>query len=616
MAITILNPKFIDDGAGGFDDWTVGLNAAWQPADLGTDLHGANGVYLAPPVGATGNYIYQTGVFPDFGTSTNHRVTIVVNQYAGGSGIKVRFGTTLVGTITAAGTFTYTGAAAGDDTFSLEITTGTLAEVDHVEAADVMKVAGPQSFMPAYNPNVWYFDALNKTKPGFRYLVQVLNSSNVIVATYRYVPAITTGYAVVDLTKILQNFVYFDDTTSGVQKVPNSWFGYYLKVYEEYSIPFVYDDYVNPSDDLTALQAATNTHTFNVGDQVTVAQTDGGVLKPMLQGLQTVIFPTVAGTSDLYIDVPWSSVGTGSAMGGSVIYADNRKTISLVQHTSDLHYVFNGALPFLDWPQWDESNYIMDSASTTAKFLTSIPRAFYVTETQDIRLNFANWFDNTRTLYFQNDGGDLFSVTTATAMTAEAVISGSVGPTTTMGTTISGTAPLVKPTTQYYDVWVTNATVQYSEKIRFYIDRRCKINDFEIKFLDRMGSMPSFAFQLRDSVTGNNDKSTFKQLAGGLGTDATGAAAFTYASSAVGEQVYNVDFKKGVMLTTNYMDDAASVYFQELVSNPVSFLKVSDGVYAAVIVSTQSMKVERIKNTRMIKYTVEVRYANNDNINI
>lgn len=617
MSYTIFNPKFKDNGSGGFMNWNIGANGAWTPTDVPPDNTGATGLYSIPPTLATDNQVYQAGVFTDFGAGTNHRLQVVVTSYVGGSGVKVRFGTTLVGTITATGTFNYTGAAVGSDVLSFEMMAGTVVVIDHVEAADILKVAGPQSLMPAYNPNVWYFDSLNKTKPGFRYLVEVLNASNVIVATYRYVPAINTGYAVVDLTRILQNFVSFDDTTAGVQKVANSWFGYYLKVYEEYSVPWVYDDYDNLIGDLTTLQASSNTHTFNIGDQVTIAQTDGGALKPMLQGLHTVIYPTVAGTTDLYIDVPWSMVGAGAPMGGSVIYADNRKTISTVQHTSDLHYVFNGALPFLDWPEWDEDNYIMDGASSTAKFLSSIPRVFYITPDQDIRLNFASWFSNTtKTLYFENDGGDKFSLTTATAMTDEAVISSSVGPNTTMSATLVGTLPLVKPATKYYDVWVVNAVTQYSEKIRFYIDRRCKINDFEIKFMDRMGSFPSFAFQLREGVVGNNDKSTFKKLAGGLGTDATGAPAFIYGSSAVGEQVYNVDFKKGVTLTTNYMDDAASVYFQELVSNPVSFLKVADDVYAAVIVTTQSMKEERIKNMRMIKYTVEVRYANNDNINI
>lgn len=604
----ILNPKFIN--VSGIANWTIGANIAWAPANLPTDNHGVNGVHLSIGSGYD-NSIYQTGVFPDFGTAVDHRVNIVINQYSGGAGVKVRFGTTLVGTITSAGTFNYTGAATGDDTLSLEVMPGTIIEIDHVEVADVLRVGGPQRFQPAYNPNVWYFDALNKTKPGFRYLVEVLNTSNVIVASYRYVPAITTGYAVVDLTKILQNFVSFDDTTLGVQKVPNSWFGYYLKVYEEFSVPYVYDDYVNVSGDLTSLQSGSTTHNFNVGDQVTINQTDSGALKPMLQGLHTVIAPTVAGTSDLYIDVPFSVVGAGAPIGGSVIYADNRKTISLVQHVSELNYVFNGAVPFVDFIDWDENDYIMDSASVSTKFLSSIPRLFYVTPDQDIRLNFANWFSNTtKTIYFENDGGDKFSVTTGTLTMTEPVISASVGPTTTMGTTLVGTLPLIKPTTKFYDVWVVDGVTQYSEKVRLYLDRRCNINDYEISFLDRMGSLGSFAFQLRDSVTGTNEKSTFKKLAGGLVSDK-----YAYDSKATGEQSYNVEFKEQIQLTTNWMDDASSLYFQELISSPYTLLKAGTN-YVSVIVTTSTMKVERQKNKRLIKYTIDVKYSNNQNINI
>jgi hypothetical protein len=474
----------------------------------------------------------------------------------------------------------------------------------------------PQTLSPAYNPSVWYFDSTKKTEPGYRYFVEVYNPANVVIGSYRFVPAITTGYAVVDLTRILKNFVSFDDTTVGVQKVPNSWFGYYLKVYDEYSVPYIYDDYANPSGDLTSLQATTNTHNFIVGDQVTVAQTDGGVLKPMLQGVHSVIYPTVAGTSDLYIDVPFSTVGTGAAMGGSVIYSDNRKTISAVQYTSDLHYVFNGAVPFVDFINWLATDYIMDAASVTHKFLTSMPREFYVTESQDVRLNFTNWFANTRSLYFENDGGDILELTTATGMTAEAVISASVGPLTTMSSIIFGSTPLVKPNTIYYDVWVEVAGVQYSEKIRFYIDRRCEIQPFEISFMDRMGSFGSFAFQLRDTVTNNNQKSTFRRLAGGLGTDATTNPAYTYDSKATGERVYNVNFDKVQQLTTNWMDDASSVYFQELVTSPVAYLKTDDGTYVAVIITDTSMVEQRQIDKRLIKYTINVRFANSDNINI
>lgn len=613
MALTILNPRFLYTGT--IANWTIGTNLAWVEALLSPDNHGVNGAYSLAGTG-TDNSIYQSGAFPDFGTGVTHRITIVVNNYAGGSGVKVWFGATLVGTITAVGTFTYTGAATTNDVLSFEVMAGTLIEIDHVVAADIVSVGNPQEFQPAYNPSVWYFDSLRKTEPGYRYFVEVLNASNVVIGSYRFVPAITTGYAVVDLTRILKNFVSFDDTTVGVQKAPNSWFGYKLKVYDEYSVAYVYQDYVNVSGDLTSLQATVNTHNYIVGDQVTVAQTDGGALKPMLQGVHSVIYPTVAGTSDLYIDVPFSIVGTGAAIGGSVIYSDNRKTISAVQYTSDLYYIFNGAVPFVDFINWLADDYIMDSGSSFHKFLSSIPTEFYITTSQDVRLNFTNWFANVRSLYFENDGGDILELTTATSMTAEAVISASVGPLTTMTSIISGSTPLVKPTTQYYDVWVEDAGVQYSQKIRFYIDRRCEIQPFEISFMDRMGSFGSFAFQLRDVVTNNNQKSTFKRLAGGLGTDATTNPAYTYDSKATGERVYNVNFDKVQQLTTNWMDDASSLYFQELVTSPVTYLKTEDGTYVAVIVTDSSMVEQRQIDKRLIKYTINVRFANADNINI
>jgi hypothetical protein len=134
--------------------------------------------------------------------------------------------------------------------------------------------------------------------------------------------------------------------------------------------------------------------------------------------------------------------------------------------------------------------------------------------------------------------------------------------------------------------------------------------------MDRMGSFGSFAFQLRDTVTNNNQKSTFKRLAGGLGVDATSSPAYTYDSKSTGEQVYNVNFDKVQQLTTNWMDDASSLYFQELVTSPVTYLKTESGTYVAVVVTDSSSVEQRQIDKRLIKYTVNVRFANSDNINI
>lgn len=94
---------------------------------------------------------------------------------------------------------------------------------------------------------------------------------------------------------------------------------------------------------------ATSPHTYAVGDQISVSQTDGGVIKPMLQGLFTVV--AVPDAYSVVIDIAFVNVGTGAAMGGTIKYADNRKTITrnLLSRTWT---AFNGALSPIVFQLW------------------------------------------------------------------------------------------------------------------------------------------------------------------------------------------------------------------------------------------------------------------------
>jgi hypothetical protein len=80
--------------------------------------------------------------------------------------------------------------------------------------------------------------------------------------------------------------------------------------------------------------------------------------------------------------------------------------------------------------------------------------------------------------------------------------------------------------------------------------------------------------------------------------------------------VFNVDFGKTQQLTTNWMDDASSLYFQELITSPVTYLKVDTNVYVAVVITDTSSVEQRQLDKRLIKYTINVRFANNETINI
>lgn len=483
----------------------------------------------------------------------------------------------------------------------------------------------PQTLTPSYNPSVWYFDSTLKANAGYRYLVKIYSAATILLATYRFLPRPGDGYAVVDLTKLLKNFVSFDkDIPTGVDQIPNSWFGYYVTVQDEYNTDYTYDDFTWYAGNITNLASnvTADTHTFNPGDQILVNQTDGGVEKPGIQGIHTVIAPTISGTSDLYTDIDFAVIGSGAAMGGTVTFADNRKTVSAVEFNSNgaKNYIFNGSIPFELFPTYDMTDYTIDSASTTHKLLTSMPRpvtgGFYITPTQDVLINFANNFATNRTVFILTSDGDWFTEIYSTTTATEPIMRANISPSNTNYTVVMGNAPLLKSTTTYYDVWIVDDSLtQQSEKLRFYIDRRCVIQDAEILFMDRMGSFNSFAFQLRNTNINKNEKSKYKRLAGDLGVKGDGNPGYAYSLNDSGETVFNVDISTTIELNTNWMDDAASIYFQELVSSPVTYLK-QNSVYQSVTIINSTVEEKRQVDKTLIRYTITVALSNNSTINI
>jgi len=61
-------------------------------------------------------------------------------------------------------------------------------------------------------------------------------------------------------------------------------------------------------------------HPFQVGDWIRIAQSDGGVLKPMLQGYFKIV--GIRDTKSIIINIPFSDVGSGAAVGGTVFPID------------------------------------------------------------------------------------------------------------------------------------------------------------------------------------------------------------------------------------------------------------------------------------------------------
>lgn len=463
-------------------------------------------------------------------------------------------------------------------------------------------IAKPEPISPAYNPLKFIYDSTNNNQPGFRYIFDVYASGTATkIAEYRVLPNLD-GYGEQDLSRLLRDFVSFefDPSANNGFDATNSYYKYDVKVGEEYIDTVSYTSNLTQSGTYVQINVA---NSFTAGDQVVIEQADGGVANPSLEGLFTV--QSATGT-DFVVNSLWSEV-TDPTIDGTVNYADNRKTVTRDIITSLNNYVFNAALPFADWLTYDDAMFILDSA--TDELLTTMPSGIYMTLEQDCWINFMNNTVSTGYIYFENSTGDIFRRTMN--FTGLITMEG-VGPNNS-GTLalVSGSAPLVDDSVEWYEFWYANsAGTRHSQKYRVYLDRRCKINDYEIVFLDRRGSLGSFAFQLRDRFTGNVTRETFNQ-------DITGYVSsqkWTYQPYEQGQRVINPRIDETYDLNTNWMTEDMAAYFTQLVSSPRCWIKIG-GIYYACIVQDTGFEKERSRNRNLIRKTLKVKLTTQDVIN-
>ena len=470
----------------------------------------------------------------------------------------------------------------------------------------ITKIASPATFAPAYNPLKFIYDGTNKNISGYRYIFDVYPAgSSTLLSRYKVFPQYSTGYGEIDISKLISSMVSFDvpflNTVS--YNIPNSRYAYDVKIGEEYITTYAYTaSLVNNGGNVEI----TTTHTFVAGDQVTIAQADGGVANPNLEGFFTVL--SVVGTASFTVNSLWANV-TNATINGDAFYSDNRKTTTLAVATSTSNQVFNGALSFQDYTSYLPSAYLL--SANTDYLLTNLPQTgFWATTEQDLFVNFGNNSVTTGFIYFENSNGDIFKRSISIAQTISGV---PCGPDNTGSLTlVSGTATLIKPTTTYYKFWYTNSGgTQHSVKYTVNIDTRCAIEDYSLLFMDRMGSFGSFAFQLRAYEKGTVSKQSFNKDVTGVVT----AQIWGYLGSEYGQSVYSSTVAKTLELNTNWMTVEMAEYFEELISSPVVYLKVGR-FYQAVTVIDSSFEVEKQRNKKLIKKTVTVAYANQNTVNI
>lgn len=482
---------------------------------------------------------------------------------------------------------------------------------------NIQNIAKPATITPAFNPMVFSFSGDNSNSTGYRYIAQIYsaNTSN-LIAGFNITPN-SDGNGYIDISRVIGNEISynFEPTNFYNYIANNSYIDYDLKIGYEIQdtslFSFFYKQTTGIFNNYTII-SGTTAFPYNVGDKINLTPTPNLTgLTGNIFGLHTVL--QILNSYNFVIDALYPSNPSAYILTGSITYSDQRKTRygGLLNYTD--YTAFNGSKSFKDFLTYDKNEYIITGTSITNKALSNIPDNFNITPDQDIWLNFyTNKSSTPAFIYFKNSNNDIFRRSflpiTSSKINAIYVAGNQLD---TVNLLISGTTGLIKSDTTYYDTWITNVSgQQMTKKYRFNIDQRCKIEDYEIIFMDRMGSMVSFAFPLRAQESGTITRSEFKNQIGSISN-----GQWTYNTYDQSSTPLNIDVEKRLTLNTNWITDEMSVYFEELLTSPYTWIKI-DGTYYQCNIIDNSFVTERQKNKNLIRKTVIVKLSSETIVNL
>lgn len=486
----------------------------------------------------------------------------------------------------------------------------------------ISQIAIAQPLMPAYNPIKFIYDSNNNNLQGFKYIFDIYQSGTANkIAEYRVMPTYGTGYGEVDLSKLLQAQVSYDLnlTNTSVYNAPNSHYKYDVKVGEEYLTSTTWSAALLNSGGNVRINVV---NTFVAGDQINITQNPpGATANPNLEGLLTVLS---VGVGFLVVSSPWAAISpAATGLGGVITYADNRKTVTRNMITSLNNFVFNGAIRWVEWPAYDYNEYMLNGLQD--KLLTNLPdNNFYATLSQDLWLNaVANGSPTPPdSLYFVTSDGDVFQKN----VTAADHVSGiSMGPNNYgLLSVVSGALPMIKPSTEWYNVSYLRNGIQSSRRYYVNLDRRVRTVEHSILFLDRMGSWGSFAFTGRAYTTGNVTREQFNKDIPGY-VETTGIDRWLYKTTETGTTNTYISTDTTIALNTDWMNQDMALYFTELISSPNTYIKISNydadcelpesEEYVSCTIVTSTFEEFKQRNKNLIKQSIVVKLANNNIVN-
>lgn len=482
-------------------------------------------------------------------------------------------------------------------------------------------ITEPQELTPAYNDAFVVVDSTNKTEEAFRYVAEVYVNNQLVKTDRIYPDPSNNDRGKIYFGRVAQSYLSY------LNKIPLSapivsvgvnrtYINVRLEIGEEYigdawsytGFGFAgavnWTNFNNPAFNPNGLS---RTMLFNatgepeppyeVGDYIFINQNDD--INQQLSGVHIVLDKEQISTSGiewiLVLGLPWQQYQTPSSFEGSTRYADNRKVVNM-DLTTDTYILFNGSVEHHLFPSWQSDEYLTNDEKN--KFLTTMPRnGWKIRPTSKAYLQF--WdiqSEATREVKFEYAGGDdtyTFSGVDKVLYLTDAMPS-------------RITASLLPDS---YEVYITEDSIQNSEKILFNIDERCyEFESVEILFMDRLGSMLPFYFSLKHTEVDTNKKKYYDKVV-------ESRIMYNYSLQDGGQVAYEIDLDTIYTIRTDALTVDEARYLGELVSSGYTLIRFGEGDYLRCNVLTSSHEYKDEFNNGLRFYTLEVKLANVTKVN-
>ncbi len=178
-----------------------------------------------------------------------------------------------------------------------------------------------------------------------------------------------------------------------------------------------------------------------------------------------------------------------------------------------------------------------------------------------------------------------------------------------------GVFPIIKPTTWYYQMFLTNSLVglQETPMISYVIADNAsrsiynsfgltscsKYDDYRIHFLNKLGGFDSFTFNKLSRINEDIERKQYKKIYGST----TGRWSInTYERGAIN---YNTSIKDKITLNSDWITEAEATWLEQLVASPEIYWDNNDELWAINITNTSYEKRKTV-NDKIFNLIIDI----------